>query len=62
MHSQASHGIFRLPGSKYPTAEANVRRAIILRSGGVFAFQRAYEVFVGLARESALQWRSSACL
>jgi hypothetical protein len=33
------YGVFRMPGFKYPTTEANVRRAIIFRSGGVFAFQ-----------------------
>jgi hypothetical protein len=32
-------GVSRVPGFKDPTTEANVRRAIIFRSGGVFAFQ-----------------------
>src|ERR1700686_1428095 len=36
MTLKASYGVCRMPGFKYPTTEANVRRAIIFRSGGVF--------------------------
>jgi hypothetical protein len=36
MDLKAFYGVCRMPGFKYPTTEANVRRAIIFRSGGVF--------------------------
>jgi hypothetical protein len=52
-----------MPGFKDPTTEANVRRAIIFRSDGVFAFQgplRRFPLFGPLdAKNTAPAWRKA---